>query len=70
MRPFRIIVIAPTRSTCLNISLVLENNSIPETLLMREKSDEIFEALGNLKKGGFGVVAGTGAGKTVKPSGR
>ena len=65
MRPFRIIVIAPTRSTCLNISLVLENDSIPETLLMREKADEIFEALGNLKKGGFGVVAGTGAGKTV-----
>jgi hypothetical protein len=32
---------------------------------MREKADEIFEALGNLKKGGFGVVAGTGTGKTV-----
>ena len=65
MRPFRIIVIAPTRSTCLNISLVLENDSIPETLLMREKSDEIFDALDHLKKGGFGVVAGTGTGKTV-----
>lgn len=65
MRPPRVIVVAPTRSTCLNISLALENDSIPETLLMKEKSDEIFEALGNLKKGGFGVVAGTGAGKTV-----
>jgi ATP-dependent helicase HrpA len=65
MRPFRIIVIAPTRSTCLNISLVLENDSIPKTLLMQEKEDEIFEALGKVKKGGFGVVAGTGTGKTV-----
>jgi hypothetical protein len=45
--------------------LVLENNSIPKTLLMQEKEDEIFEALGKLKKGGFGVVAGTGTGKTV-----
>jgi hypothetical protein len=32
---------------------------------MQEKEDEIFEALGKLKKGGFGVVAGTGTGKTV-----
>ncbi|OGZ54065.1 MAG: hypothetical protein A3H64_00450 [Candidatus Ryanbacteria bacterium RIFCSPLOWO2_02_FULL_45_11c] len=65
-RFLRVVVIAPTRSTCLNISIVLSNGAIPQTLLMQEKGKEIFEAvdiLGDL--GGFGVVAGTGTGKTV-----
>jgi len=61
----RIVVIAPTRSTCLNISIALENGGIPPTLLMQEKEEEIFEAVCNLDKGGFGIVAGTGTGKTV-----
>ena len=61
----RVIVVAPTRSTCLNISMVLSNGAIPQTLLMREKRKEIFEAVDCLELGGFGVVAGTGTGKTV-----
>jgi hypothetical protein len=61
----RIVVIAPTRSTCLNISMVLDNGAIPQTLLMQEKGKEIFEAVEELNAAGFGVVAGTGTGKTV-----
>ena len=61
----RVVVIAPTRSTCLNISVVLDNGTIPQTLLMQEKGKEIFEAVDHLNEGGFGVVAGTGTGKTV-----
>lgn len=61
----RVLVIAPTRSTCLNISLVLSNGTIPGTLLIKEKGSEIFEAVDHLEEGGFGVVAGTGTGKTV-----
>lgn len=62
----RVVVIAPTRSTCLNISIVLSNGTIPPTLLMQEKGKEIFEAVDMLTDlGGFGVVAGTGTGKTV-----
>ncbi len=61
----RVVIIAPTRSTCLNISVVLENGNIPGTLLVREKGTEIAAAVTNLANGGFGVVAGTGTGKTV-----
>lgn len=61
----RLVVIAPTRSTCLNISMVLSNGNIPPTLLMQERREEIFEAVEKLQEGGFGVVAGTGTGKTV-----
>lgn len=38
----RVVVVAPTRSTCLNISMVLSNGAIPETLLIQEKGKEIF----------------------------
>ncbi len=58
-------MIAPTRSTCVNISVVLSNDAIPPTLLLREKGEELADAVINLKNGGFGVVAGTGTGKTV-----
>ena len=58
-------MIAPTRSTCLNISMVLQNGELPPTLLMQEKGKEIDEAIENLHLGGFGVVAGTGTGKTL-----
>ena len=61
----RVVVVAPTRSTCLNISMVLANGTIPKTLLMQEREKEIFEAVDCLDLGGFGVVAGTGTGKTV-----
>ncbi len=63
----RMVIIAPTRSTCVNISIALSNDAIPPTLLMQEKGKEIFEAVDMLKEfgGGFGVVAGTGTGKTV-----
>lgn len=62
----RVVVIAPTRSTCLNISIALSNGAIPPTLLMQEKGKEIFEAVDMVGElGGFGVVAGTGTGKTV-----
>ena len=61
----RAVVVAPTRSTCLNISMVLSNGAIPKTLLMQEREEEIFEAVDCLELGGFGVVAGTGTGKTV-----
>lgn len=61
----RVVVIAPTRSTCLNISIAMVNNNIPRTLLMQEKKTEIFDAVDHLGDGGFGIVAGTGTGKTV-----
>ena len=61
----RVVIVAPTRSTCLNISMVLSNGAIPQTLLMQENGEEIFKAVNELDVGGFGVVAGTGTGKTV-----
>ena len=65
-RPFsRVIVIAPTRSICVNIHNVLSNTSLPPTLLQELKGQEIETAVDHLSRGGFGVVAGTGIGKTV-----
>jgi len=61
----RVVVIAPTRSTCVNISVVLSNDEIPPTLLIEEKGEELADAVIHLEEGGFGVVAGTGTGKTV-----
>ena len=62
----RVIVIAPTRSTCANIRAMLSNGCIPQTLLMRERGEEIENAIASLEvKGGFGVVSGTGTGKTA-----
>lgn len=61
----RVVVIAPTRSTCVNINVVLTNGEIPPTLLMQEKGEELADAVIHLEDGGFGVVAGTGTGKTV-----
>jgi ATP-dependent helicase HrpA len=61
----RIVVIAPTRSTCVSIHTVLENNAIPSTLLTQLKGEEINDAVSRLTEGGFGIVAGTGTGKTV-----
>ncbi len=61
----RVVVIAPTRSTCVNISVVLSNDEIPPTLLIQEKGEELADAVIHLEDGGFGVVAGTGTGKTV-----
>src|ERR671914_1377091 len=57
----RIIVIAPTRAACETIELALGLRL--ETLLEREHGEEI-RALAASGKG-FGIVAGTGTGKTL-----
>ena len=57
----RIIVIAPTRAACETIELALHLNV--ETVLEREHGDQMRElARGGL---GFGIMAGTGTGKTL-----
>jgi len=58
----RIIVIAPTRAACETIELGLGLTGI-ETLLEREHGEEI-RALAASGRG-FGIVAGTGTGKTL-----
>src|SRR5437660_728313 len=61
----RIVVVAPTRSICVNIQTVLTSEHVPETFLIRERSAELLDAITCIAEGGFGVVAGTGTGKTV-----
>jgi hypothetical protein len=57
----RVVVIAPTRAACETIELACQLNL--ETVLEREHGHEIRElAAGGV---GFGVVAGTGTGKTL-----
>jgi ATP-dependent RNA helicase HrpA len=57
----RIIVIAPTRAACETIELALGLHL--DTLLEREHGEEIRALAGSGK--GFGIVAGTGTGKTL-----
>jgi hypothetical protein len=57
----RMIVIAPTRAACETIELALGLHI--ETLLEREHGDEIRRLAAEGK--GFGIVAGTGTGKTL-----
>ena len=57
----RVIVIAPTRAACETIEIALGLHM--ETLLEREHGAEIRELAGTGK--GFGIVAGTGTGKTL-----
>ncbi|HEY7861785.1 MAG TPA: DEAD/DEAH box helicase, partial [Gemmatimonadaceae bacterium] len=57
----RIIVIAPTRAACETIELAVGLHL--DTLLAREHGDEIID-LARASKG-FGIVAGTGTGKTL-----
>ena len=57
----RVIVIAPTRAACETIELALGLHL--ETLMEREHGDQI-RTLGGSGKG-FGIVAGTGTGKTL-----
>jgi hypothetical protein len=57
----RIIVIAPTRAACETIELALGLHL--DTLLEREHGDEIRSLASSGK--GFGIVAGTGTGKTL-----
>ncbi len=57
----RVIVIAPTRAACETIELALGLNL--ETLLEREHGDDIRRLAGSGQ--GFGIVAGTGTGKTL-----
>ena len=57
----RVIVIAPTRAACETIELALQLNI--DTVLEREHGEEI---RGLARRGvGFGIVAGTGTGKTL-----
>ena len=58
----RVIVIAPTRAACETIELALGLTGV-DTVLEREHGAELREwALGGQ---GFGIVAGTGTGKTL-----
>ncbi|MDQ3698385.1 MAG: DEAD/DEAH box helicase, partial [Gemmatimonadota bacterium] len=57
----RVIVIAPTRAACETIELAMALHI--ETLLEREHGDEIRDLAAAGK--GFGIVAGTGTGKTL-----
>ena len=57
----RIIVIAPTRAACETIELAVALHL--DTLLEREHGDEIRRLAGSGT--GFGIVAGTGTGKTL-----
>jgi len=57
----RVIVIAPTRAACETIELALGLKL--ETLLEREHGDDIRRLAGSGQ--GFGIVAGTGTGKTL-----
>ena len=57
----RVIVIAPTRAACETIELALGLHL--ETVLEREHGDEVRELARSGK--GFGIVAGTGTGKTL-----
>jgi hypothetical protein len=61
----RVIVIAPTRAACETIELALGLRL--ETLLEREHGDDIrrLAAARRQSEGGFGIVAGTGTGKTL-----
>ena len=57
----RVIVIAPTRAACETIELAMSLDI--DTLLAREHSDDIRRLAGSRQ--GFGIVAGTGTGKTL-----
>src|SRR5881397_2221391 len=57
----RIIVIAPTRAACETIELAVGLHL--DTLLEREHGEEIRSLAASGK--GFGIVAGTGTGKTL-----
>lgn len=57
----RVIVIAPTRAACETIELALQVHV--NTLLEREHGDELRQWAADGK--GFGIVAGTGTGKTL-----
>ncbi|HXM39485.1 MAG TPA: DEAD/DEAH box helicase [Gemmatimonadales bacterium] len=59
----RVIVIAPTRAACETIELALGLKL--ETLLEREHGDEIRRLAASGGGQGFGIVAGTGTGKTL-----
>ena len=65
----RVVVIAPTRAACETIELALGLNI--ETILEREHGDDIRRLAaargegGGAAGGGFGIVAGTGTGKTL-----
>lgn len=65
----RVVVIAPTRAACETIELGVGLTGV-ETVLEREHGDDLRRLAGSGK--GFGIVAGTGTGKTlaVRPIGQ
>jgi ATP-dependent helicase HrpA len=58
----RIVVIAPTRAACETIELGVQLTGV-ETIIQREHGDEVRELARSGR--GFGIVAGTGTGKTL-----
>jgi hypothetical protein len=48
-----------------NIHTLLKNSRLPRTLLLQKVGGQIDDAIARLSEGGFGVVAGTGVGKTA-----
>lgn len=58
----RIIVIAPTRAACETIEMGISLTGV-ETVLQREHGEELRELAASGR--GFGIVAGTGTGKTL-----
>jgi ATP-dependent helicase HrpA len=58
----RIVVIAPTRASCETIEIGVQLTGV-ETVLEREHGDDLRRLAASLR--GFGIVAGTGTGKTL-----
>ena len=58
----RVVVIAPTRAACETIELGVQLTGV-ETVVEREHGDEVRELAGSGR--GFGIMAGTGTGKTL-----
>lgn len=64
----RVFIVGPTRAACANILATISADPvrIPRTLLDKVCGDQITRATARLTThGGFGVMAGTGVGKTV-----
>lgn len=61
----RVIIIAPTKATCENLYHLIRLDKYIKTILMDTCEAEIDAATDNLSLGGFGIIGGTGIGKSV-----
>lgn len=61
----RVCVVQPNKAACFSAFGIIGNDSLPQTLLERECGDQLQEAIAELPQGGFGIMAGTGAGKSA-----